>query len=116
MIYRFLTAMTFVCVASTASADAYFGTCHVEIDNATIAQGSCDVFVDEDTGDFTVYPYPAEEGDPEYGIAVYVGTGEAILKEVSNPDSDERPLGTLTQDAHCWTNDTARVCAQAAED
>jgi hypothetical protein len=94
-------------IASAASAAERRASCKFTVDGKTIIDGRCGFNADSD-GSFQIW-------DDVH--TVYVNMDEGVASGFWNgiPKSlhADSPLGTLTRNGACWTNEKAQVCARS---
>lgn len=113
MKYSLLFAAVLINATTSASADAYLGTCYFETKGKILVDGECDVFFEEGSEDFAFFARDVKKGNKEYAVKLTTksgGTGDAVMKDVSRENSKEKSLGTLTRDGRCWTNANVKLC------
>jgi len=102
----FVTAA--VLIIATAQAVAFQGKCLLEVNGHAYIKGPCDIDVDKG-GSFDI----GTAAQTTYFAHVDVDgqTAEGLWNEEPGATHAHTPLGTLTRDGACWSNQTAKVCA-----
>lgn len=84
------------------------GRCLLEVDGRRYISGACRIDM-EKGGSFQIYDLK-KRGYFAY-VDVNGSTAEGYWNEEPGANHAHSPLGTLTRDGACWTNDRAKVCA-----
>ena len=106
---------TAVLVTATAQAAAAQGKCLLEVNGHAYIKGACKIEVSKDgsfdigTGGQSAYFAYVNLDEPLQARARQ--TAEGFWNGEHGESHAHTPLGTLTRDGACWSNQTAKVCA-----
>lgn len=88
-------------------------SCVLEVGGQSYIDGPCSFErLSSDDGSFKIM-----DASGDYFVYVYVDEDEATAhwNEFAGVNRAHTPLGALRRDGACWTSDSARICAMAAE-
>jgi len=113
---RTLIATAAILTVAVTQAAAFQGTCLLEVNGHAYIKGPCNIDVMSKDGSFSIgtdeerdyFAYVNLDEPPKAGAQQ---TADGFWNEEPGVSHAHSPLGSLTRDGACWSNQTAKICA-----